>query len=54
MQRVMIKKKRISEREMFLTVWTEVFVRAVRTVLLPIAGVGDVDAAAVIALELVV
>lgn len=38
----------------FLTVWTEVFIRAIRTVLLPIAGIRDVDTAAVIALELVV
>lgn len=38
----------------FLTVWAEVFIGAVWTVLLPITGVGDVNAAAIIALELVV
>lgn len=37
-----------------LTVGAEGLVRAVRTVLLPVAGVRDVDAAAVVALELVV
>lgn len=37
----------------FLTVGAEVFVGAVWTVLLPVAGVRDVDAAAVVTLELV-
>lgn len=37
----------------FLTVGAEVFVGAVCTVLLPVAGVRDVDAAAVVTLELV-
>lgn len=42
------------KRQMFLTVWAEIFIRAVGTVLLPITGVCDVNTAAVIALELVV
>lgn len=37
-----------------LTVRAEVFIRAVWTLLLPIAGVSDVDTAAVVALELIV
>lgn len=38
----------------FLTVGAEVLIRAVWTLLLPIAGVRDVDAAAVVTLELIV
>lgn len=40
-------------RRRWLTVGAEVFVGAVRAVLLPVAGVGDVDAAAVVTLELI-
>lgn len=42
------------KRFVFLTVWAEILIRAIRTVLLPIAGVGDVDTAAVVTPELVV
>lgn len=37
-----------------LTVWAEVFIGAVWTVLLPITSIGDVNTAAVVALELIV